>query len=115
MTVETNRKKAAIIFLKIRNFLQKPSPTISKLALIVESVISIFPAIPLRKLHHRALEKEKISLLKEKCENYEPKILSLNKHVIEDLKRWLGVIPLQVDSEINTDVIETGDYLGTLV
>ena len=51
------------------------------------------PAIPLGKVHYRALEKEKISLLKEKCRNYEAKILSLNKHDIENWKWWLGAIP----------------------
>ena len=74
--------------LKVRKFLKNPSPTIRKLALVVKSVISIFLAIPLGKLHQEnnlALEK-KISLLKEKCRNYEAKILSLNKHAIEDLK-----------------------------
>ena len=57
-------------------------------------------AIPLRKLHYQALEK-KISLLKEKCGNYEAKILSLNKHAIEDLKWWLGAIP-DAKNNINT-------------
>ena len=104
--------------LKVRKFLKNPFPTIWKLALVVKSVISIFLAIPLGKLHQEnnlALEK-KISLLKEKCRNDEAKILSLNKHAIEDLKWWLGTIPNakniintpQVDFEINTDASETG-------
>ena len=59
MTIEINREKAEHILLKIRKFLQNPSPTIRKLASVVGSVISIFPAIPLGKLHYRALEKEK--------------------------------------------------------
>ena len=116
MSIEINREKAEHILLKISKFLQNPSPTIGKLAFVVGSVISIFPAIPLGKLHYRALEKEKISLLKEKCGNYEAKILSLNKHAIEDLKWWLGAIPNaknnintpQTDFEINTDASETG-------
>ena len=92
MTIEINREKAEHILLKIRKFLQNPSPVIRKLASVVGSVISIFLAISLGKLHYPALEKEKISLLKEKCGNYEAKISSLNKHTIEDLK-WLGAIP----------------------
>ena len=87
MSIEINREKAEHILLKIRKFLQNPSPKIRKLASVVGSVISIFPAISLGKLHYRALQKEKISLLKRKCGNYEAKILSLNKHAIEDLKR----------------------------
>ena len=92
MTIEINREKAEHILLKIRKFLQNPSPIIRKLESVVGSVISIFPAIALGKLHYPALEKEKISLLKEKCGNYEAKISSLNKHTIEVLK-WLGAIP----------------------
>ena len=115
MAIEFDREKAGHILLKIRKFLQNPSPKIRKLASVVGSVVSFFPAIPLRKLHYRALEKEKISLLKEKCGNYEAKILSLNKHAIEDLKWWLGAIPnakvnintLQADFGIITDANET--------
>ena len=66
MSIEINREKTEHILLKIRKFIQNPSPTIRKLASAVGSVISIFPAIPLGKLHYRALKKEKISLLKEK-------------------------------------------------
>ena len=118
---EINREKAEHNFLKIRKFLQNPFLTIRQLASIVgvESVISIFQAIPLGKLHYQALEKRKISLLKVKSGNYEAKILSLNKHaiVIEDLKLWLEAIPnaknnintSQADFEINTDASETGD------
>ena len=102
--------------LKIRKFLQNPSLAIRKLASVFGSVVSIFPGIPLGKLHYRALEKEKSSILKEKCGNYEAKILSLTKHAIKDLKWWLRAIPnaknnintLQVDFAINTDVSKTG-------
>ena len=73
-------------------------------------------AIPLGKLHYQALEKEKISLLKWKCGNYEAKILNLNKNAIEDFKWWLGAIPNaknnintpQVDFKIKTDASEAG-------
>ena len=66
MTIEINAEKAAHILLKIRKFLQNLSPNIRKVAAIVGSVISIFPAIPLGKLR-----KQKMSLLKENCRNYE--------------------------------------------
>ena len=64
MTIEIIREKAEHILLKIRKFLQNPSPTIRQLASAVGSVISIFPAIPLGKLHYRALEKGKNLLAK---------------------------------------------------
>ena len=41
-------------------------------------------------------------MLKEKLGDYEAKILSLNKHAIEDLKWWLGAIP-NAKNNINTD------------
>ena len=55
-------------------------------------------------------------MLKEKRGHCEAKILSLNKHAIEDLKWWLGAIPdaknnintPEADFEINTDDSETG-------
>ena len=55
-------------------------------------------------------------MLKEERGHCEAKILSLNKHAIEDLKWWLGAIPIaknnintpQADLEINTDPSETG-------
>ena len=52
MTIEINREKAEHILLKIRKFLQDRSPAIRKLASVVGSVISIFLAIPLGKLHY---------------------------------------------------------------
>ena len=57
MTIEIKGDNAAHILLKIRKFLQNLSPTIRKLASVVGSVISIFPAVPLGKLHYQALEK----------------------------------------------------------
>ena len=57
-------------------------------------------------------------MLKEKCGNYEAKILSLNKHAIEDLKWWLGATPNaknnintpQADFEIN--IVASGSGWG---
>ena len=57
MTIEIKEDNAAHILMKIRKFLQNLSPTIRNLASIVGSVISIFPAVPLGKLHYQALEK----------------------------------------------------------
>ena len=102
--------------MKVKKFFQNSSLTIRKLASVVGSVISIFSAIKSGKLHYRALENKKISLLKEKCGNYEAKILNLNKNAVEELKWWLGAIPnaknnintSQIDFEINTDANETG-------
>ena len=59
-------------------------------------------------LYYQDLEKENISLLEEKCGNYEAKISSLNKRVIEDLKWWLKAIPNAINN-INTSKV----YLKT--
>ena len=53
-------------------------------------------------LYYQDLEKENISLLEEKCGNYEAKISSLNKRVINNINTP------KVDFEINTNVNETG-------
>ena len=74
ITIEINGWKISHILLKKKKFLQNPSPTIRKLASIVGSVISIFPAVVLIKLHYQVFEKQKISLHKEECGNYKVKI-----------------------------------------
>lgn len=75
--------------------LKNPSSTIWKLASIVGSVMSIFPAVPLGKLQHRALEKHKI---------HKAKSSSVNKHAIDDLEWWVGAIP-NAENNINTPKI----------
>ena len=52
MAIQINGEKSLYILLKIRTFLQNPSPIIWKLASLFGSVISIFPAVPLGKLHY---------------------------------------------------------------
>ena len=69
IAIEVNREKSICILLKIWKFLQNTSTIIWKLASIVESVISIFPAVPFGKLHCQAIEKQEISLLKKECGN----------------------------------------------
>ena len=69
IAIEVNREKSIYILLKIWKFLQNTSTIIWKLASIVESVISIFPAVPFGKLHCQAIEKQEIFLLKKECGN----------------------------------------------
>ena len=57
--------------------------------------MSIFPAVPLGKLQHRALKKQKI---------HQAKSSSVNKHAINDLKWWVGAIP-NAENNINTPKI----------
>ena len=89
--------------MKKRNFLQNLSPTIRKLASVASVSITIFPAIPLGKPQHRALE----NFLAKK---------EVSKYAIQDLKCRLGTTPNaenniktpQVDFETNTDATEPG-------
>ena len=50
-------KKAEHLTLKIKKFLVNKSPNIKQLASIIGSVISIFHAVPLGKMHYRDLDK----------------------------------------------------------
>ena len=92
------------------------APTISQLSSIVGSVISLFPAIPLGRLHYRVLEREKISLLRKAGGNFDVKINLLNEFVKDELNWWLESIPKamadillpEVDFIINTDASESG-------
>ena len=75
--------------MKIRKFLS----IAAQLSSIVGSVISLFPAIPLGRLHYRVLEREKISLLRKAGGNFDVKINSLNEFVKDELNWWLESIP----------------------
>ena len=59
MTVTINKDKMIAITNKIKLLMATTFPTIRRLASVIGSVISLFPAIPLGKLHYRALEKDK--------------------------------------------------------
>ena len=85
MKISLTNKKAEHLTLKIKKFLANKSPNIRQLASITGSVISIFQAVPLGKMHYRDLEREKVSFLKEESGNFEAKI-ALNQHIITELQ-----------------------------
>ena len=74
-----DRKSVLILTQKIEflGFLIDSTPTMQQLSSIIGSVISLFPAIPLGRLHYRALEREKNSLLRKAGGNFDVKINSL--------------------------------------
>ena len=76
MPISVSEEKAYHLILKIRK-LSISTPTIQQLSSIIESVISLFPAIPLGRLHYRALEREKNSLLRKAGGNFDVKMNSL--------------------------------------
>ena len=110
------KRHADHLTLKIRKFFRIAAPAIRQLSSIVGSVISLFPAIPLGRLHYRVLEREKMSLLRKAGGNFDVKINSLNEFVKDELNWWLESIPKamadmllpEVDFIINTDASESG-------
>ena len=116
MSISMNEEKANHLILKIRKFLSISASTIRHLSSIIGSVISLFPAIPLERLHYRVLEREKIPLLWKASGNFDVKINSLNEFVKDDLNWWLESIPKatvdillsEVDFIINADASESG-------
>ena len=66
MKSSLTNKNAEHLTLKIKKFLVNKSPNIRQLASIVRSVISIFHAVPLGKIHYRDLQRERESFIFEK-------------------------------------------------
>ena len=116
MTVKINPKKSQIIIEKIKNPLDHKKPTTRHLASVIGSCISLFPALPLGKLHYRNLEKEKTKALKLHQENFNSKLGALNSLAVQELHWWLQHIPKackhidlpKTDFTIYTDASELG-------
>ena len=116
MSISISVEKADHLILKIRKLLSFSAPTIQQLPSIIGSDISLFPAIPLGRLHCRALQREKTYLLRKTGGNFDVKINSLNEFVKDDLNWWLECMPKamadillpEVDFIINTDASESG-------
>ena len=68
MTVTISKDKMIAITNKIKKLMAATFPTVRRLASVIGSVISLFPAVPLGKLHYRALEKTKLLLLQKHLE-----------------------------------------------
>ena len=67
--------------------------TTRQLASVIGSCISLFPTLPLGKLHYRNLEKEKTKALKLHQGNFNPKLGTLNSLAVQELHWWLQHIP----------------------
>ena len=93
MNVKINPKKSHIIIERIKNFLDHKKPTTGQLALVIGSCISLFPALPLGKLHYRNLEKEKSKALKLHQGNLKSKLGMLNSSAVQKMHWWLQHIP----------------------
>ena len=60
-------------------------PTIRQLASVIGSVIFLFPAVLLEKLHYRALEKDKTGALKKASGNFDKIVAKIIVKAIEEL------------------------------
>ena len=116
MTVTISKDKMIAITNKIKMLMATTFPTIRRLASVIGSVISLFPAIPLGKLHYRALEKDKTVALKKASGNFDKIVEKISVEAIGELNWWLTEIPQarrnihlpDIDFTIHTDASEIG-------
>ena len=100
--------------LKIKNLLSDSSPSI-RLASVIGSLISLFPAIPFGKFYSWNLGNEKAEFLKNSTWNFEVKVC-ISTFAIDELKWGLHAIQIAINNinilqtyfEINTDASECG-------
>ena len=85
MTVKINPKKSQIIIEKIKNFLDHKKPSTRQSPSVIGSCISLFPVLPLGKLHYTNLEKEKTKALKLHQGNFNSKLGTLNSLAVQEL------------------------------
>ena len=93
INIKINPKKSHTIIERIKNFLDHKKPTTEQLALVIGSCISLFPALPLGKLHYRNLAKEKTKALKLHQGNLKSKLGMLNSLAVQEMHWWLHYIP----------------------
>ena len=116
MTVTIRKDKMSTITNKIRKLMTTTFLTIRQLASVRGFVISLFPAVPLGKLHYRALEKGKAVALKNASGNFDKIVANISVKAIDELNWWLTEIPharrnmylLDIDFTSHTDTSEIG-------
>ena len=114
MTVKINPDKTKVFLKKIKDLLYSRKTAIPKLDSVIGTLASLFQEMPYGKFNHRNLEKEKITLLRLKMENFNAKPGKLNSGATNELHWWLKNIPLanrsielpEVNFAITTDVSE---------
>ena len=92
MTVTISKDKMVAMTNKIKKLMATTFPTTRQLASVIGSVISLFPAVPLRKLHYRALEKDKTVALKKTSGNFDKFVARISVKAIDELNWWLTEI-----------------------
>ena len=92
MTVTISKDKMVAMTNKIKKLMATTFPTTRQLASVIGSVISLFPAVPLGKLHYRALEKDKTVALKKTSGNFDKIVAKISVKAIDELNWWLTEI-----------------------
>ena len=87
MTATISKDKMIAITNKIKRFMATTFPTIRQLASVIGSVIFLFSAVPLGKLHYTALEKHKTVALNKASGNFDKIAVKISVKAIE-LNWW---------------------------
>ena len=93
MTITVSKDKMIAITKKIKKLMATTFPATRQLASVIGSVISLFPAVPLGKLHYRTLEKDKIVALKKASGNFDKIVSKISVKASDELNWWLTEIP----------------------
>ena len=94
MTVTISKDKMIAITYKIKKLIATSFPTIRQLASVMGSLISLFPAVPLGKLHYGDLEKDKTVALSKASGNFDKIFAKISVKAIDELNWWLTEIHL---------------------
>ena len=117
MTVTMSKDKMIAITNKTITLMTATLPTIRQLASIIYSVITLFLAVHLGKLHYKALDKDKTVVYKETSGNFSKTVSNnISVKAIDELNWWLTEISHarrhihlpDTDFTIHTDASDTG-------
>ena len=105
MTAKINPIKVKLVLEKIENSLDYKKPITRQLVAIIGLCVSLFPVLPLGKLHCWKLKKQKTKRLKLNQENFNSKPDTFNTLKVQELHWWLQQI-LKVFKHINEQIID---------
>ena len=116
MTVTISKEEMIANTNKIKNLMAATLPTIRQLTFVIGPVISLFPAVPLGKLHFIAFEKDKTIVLKKAYGNFDKIVAKISVKAINELNWWLAEIPYarrnihlpDIEFTIHADASEIG-------
>ena len=87
----TDRKKEKILKL-CHNILADPNPSIRRVSQLIGNLVATSEAVPLARLHYKALELDKIAALERAKGNFEA-AMRFSRTAINDIHWWIEYIP----------------------